>query len=342
MSHPQPSDGPQAPQQRPPSDPWAPLHPGESQDGTWAGYSPDHSDYLWANPEPSAGTPSPAHAPASPAQPPAPVSGTPQQPTSGTPYPQPTSGTPYPPARPTSPPGPQPPHGPYPPGFGSPAGPIPPGGAYPPGGPGYPPGPTAPARSGGSRSLAVVSTLVIIAVLGCIGGIAALFLALWQVIDETNEVLQNPPGASAPQQPGAPATEGPTFNMRPGDSLVLTDDQGTVEITVTKFHLVSNCHPSAPTPEKGKLLIAEVTATVTKGTGSIDSANFHWMAADGSITDNGLIGSIYGCSGHFNDDGNDLPTGSTRKGQVVFDVADTNGVLEYRDPVKAAGSWKPE
>ncbi|MFG2063836.1 hypothetical protein ACGFIK_20730 [Micromonospora sp. NPDC048871] len=325
MSHPQPSDGPQDPQERPPSDPWAPLHPpGEPQDGTWAGYSPDHSDYLWATPEPPGDTLSPAH-------PPAPVYGTPQ-PTSGTPYPQ-----PYPPDRPTSPPGPS--HGPYPPGFGSPAGPTPLGGAYPPGGSGHP---TAPVRPGGRKSLAAVSTLVVIAVLGCIGGITAVLLAWWQLIDETNEVLQDPPSASAPQQPGTPATEGPTFNMRPGDTLVLTDDQGTVEITVTKFHLVSNCHPSAPAPEKGKLLIAEVTARVTKGTGAIDSADFHWTAADGNTTDNGLIGSIYGCSGHFKDDGNDLPAGSTRKGQVVFDVADTNGVLEYRDPAKALGSWKPE
>lgn len=128
--------------------------------------------------------------------------------------------------------------------------------------------------------------------------------------------------------------------MKAGDTLVITDNDGTVEITVAKFRTVSEaCQTYAPKPQKGRYLIAEVTATVTKGTGSINPFYFEWVADDGT-TVNGLVGALAGCGDPLGA-GNNLRTGSKRSGTVVFDVADTNGALEYQHLFETAGSWKP-
>ncbi|MEV6815864.1 hypothetical protein [Micromonospora sp. NPDC051296] len=337
MSHPQPPDGPQDPYrpnpEQQPSDPWAPLPPvgptpGPAPDGTWAAPQQPEAAGPWAAPQP----PGTAQPPMS-GEPWAPVSGAPQPPTSGAPYPP---GAPYQAA------------GPYPP-----SGPHPPSGAYPPGGYGYPPGaqPVAPSGAKSNKTiLIVVIVVVVLALLCCVGGIVALIAGANRAAEEASESLPTPavtralpePPSSAPTESGppAPANVGETFNMRPGDTLVLTDNDGTIEITVAKFRTVTEgCSSFAPKPQKGRYLIADVTSTVTKGTGSINPFYFEWVADDGT-TVNGLVGALSGCGDPLGS-GNNLRAGSKRAGTVVFDVADTKGVLEYRHLFETAGSWKP-
>ncbi|GIJ25852.1 hypothetical protein Vqi01_10140 [Micromonospora qiuiae] len=280
--------------------------------------------------------PQPPHGPHDPYQPN-------QPPVSGTPYPQ---GAPYQAS------GPYPPGDPYSPGGG-----YPPSGPYPPGGPGAPLGPPQPVGGGGGRKvLIVVIVVAVVALLCCVGGIVALVAATKQAADQVSEALPMPtvsyeppapatsaPAPGTPPSPAAPTTpgnRGETFDMKPGDTLVITDDDGTIEVTVTKFRTVTEaCRSFAPKPEKGRYLIAEVTAKVTKGTGSINPFYFEWVADDGT-TVNGLVGALSGCGDPLGS-GNDLRTGSKRSGTVVFDVADAKGTLEYRHLFETAGSWKP-
>ncbi|TDB93217.1 DUF4352 domain-containing protein, partial [Micromonospora fluostatini] len=125
-----------------------------------------------------------------------------------------------------------------------------------------------------------------------------------------------------------------------GDTLVLTDDDGVLEITVTKFSSTDKaCRSFSGPPSKGLYLIAEVEAEVTKGTSSINPIYFEWVAEDGTTT-NGLAGIIAGC-GDSLASGNNLPAGTKRSGVVVFNVADDDGVLEYNHRFRSAGSWRP-
>ncbi|MFG2099239.1 DUF4352 domain-containing protein [Micromonospora echinaurantiaca] len=298
-----PPPPPAAPQ---PGDPWAPLPPvsGAPQPPVSGGGDP------WAAPQP-------------------PVSGTPQPPVPGQPWAPPVSGAP------------QPPTSGVPGAYGMPA----------PGAPGYPLGAPQPvAPNGGKKKktvLIIAIAAVVLTLLCCVGGIAAIVAGADKAADEVAEALPTPLTTGAPGLPsGAPSasaggeTDGETFNMKPGDTLVLSDNEGTVEITVTKFTTATKgCRSYAPKPDKGLYLIAHVTATVTKGKGSINPFYFEWVASDGT-TVNGLASALSGC-GDTLSSGNNLRAGSKRTGTVVFDVADKNGALEYQHRFEAAGSWKP-
>ncbi|WP_220039614.1 DUF4352 domain-containing protein [Micromonospora endophytica] len=216
-------------------------------------------------------------------------------------------------------------------------------------------GPPQPTGGGGGKTvLIVVIVVAVVALLCCVGGIIALVAGFQQTSDQVPRAqatyaapnLPSPPSTPTPIAPRTPATptpsadRGETFNMEAGDTLVITDSDGTVEITVTRFRTVrEGCQSFAPNPQQGRYLIAEVTATVTKGTGSINPFFFTWVAENGS-TVNGLVGALSGC-GEPLGAGNDLRAGSKRSGTVVFDVADTRGVLEYQHLFETAGSWKP-
>ncbi|TYC23889.1 DUF4352 domain-containing protein, partial [Micromonospora sp. MP36] len=122
--------------------------------------------------------------------------------------------------------------------------------------------------------------------------------------------------------------------------LIIEDDDGTVEITVSNFRTKTKaCEAYLPGPKNGMYLIADVTAEVTKGTGTINPFYFKWIGTDGS-EESGVAGAFSGC-GKLLGSGNDLATGSKRTGQLVFDVKDKNGTLEYEHRLKTAGSWKP-
>ncbi|MEH1100409.1 hypothetical protein [Micromonospora sp. CPCC 205561] len=299
---------------QPAGDPWAPLPP----------VPPQPTGDPWAAPQPPvSGAPQPpvSGAPGEPwAQPP--VSGVPQPPVSGSPYP-PVSGTPYPPVSGT-------------PGYPSGA----PG--YQPGAPGYQlgaPQPMAPPKKN-RTVLIIVAVVAALALLCCIGGVVALIAGANKASDDLKKALPAPGVTNLAPGGSAPAKDGETFNMKPGATLVVSDDEGTLEITVTRFTTeTKGCRAYAPDPDKGMYLIAHVTATVTKGKSSINPFYFEWVADNGT-TANGLASALSGC-GDTLGSGNNLREGSKRAGTVVFNVANKNGALEYRHKFETSGSWKP-
>ncbi|MGC5661224.1 hypothetical protein ACN261_12610 [Micromonospora sp. WMMD723] len=328
MNQPQPPYGPQDPHQPPPGQ-YYPVDPTAAPPPV---PDPPYSD-PYAPPSPYApppvsGAPQPSYEPGGTP----PVSGAGYPPVSGAGYP-PVSGGGYPP----------PPGGGYPP---------PPGGGYPPppGGPGYPLGPAKPAGSSARNVWIVVGLVVALVVLLCCGGIIALMVVGGKQSDDAGREYRpsvpTPGVTAAPGLPGDPPSAAPSstdqaFNLRAGQTLVISDDDGTIEITLRSFSTsTKGCRSFAPPPNKGMYLIADVTATVTKGTSSINPFYFQWVADDGT-TVNGLAGAFSGCGGDLLDSGSGIPAGSKRAGSVVFDVADKNGVVEYQHKFKAAGSWKP-
>ncbi|GAA2706161.1 hypothetical protein ACFY2R_02345 [Micromonospora olivasterospora] len=303
MSHPQPPYGPQDPYQPNQEPPTAPMPQYPAEQG---GYPPP------AVPQPPVS--------GSPYPPPAPGPPYPQQPpVSGSPYQPPVSGSPYPPTS---------------------------GAPYPAGAPGFPPGPAQPPKSNKKPIIIIAVVAAVLALLCCIGGVVALVKGASDAAEEAKRDITLPTVTTAPSDRPTPKSSssspasGETFNMAAGDTLVITDDDGTLEITVLRFRTTTKgCKSYSPEPDKGLYLTAEVTATVTKGNMSINPFYFQWVAADGT-TANGIAGALAGC-GDLLDSGVSLREGSKRTGVVTFDVADKNGVLEYRHKLETAGSWKP-
>ncbi|WNM41276.1 hypothetical protein RMN56_08020 [Micromonospora halotolerans] len=360
MSHPQPPFGPQDPNQQPQEPPTQafPTAPMPPVPGSPQAPQPPVSG---APQPPTSGAPYPPQPPTSGAPyppvpgggyPPAPESPYAPPPTSGTPYaPQPpTSGAPYPP-----PGGAQPPYPPAGAGFPPPPGqyPPPPGEAYPPTGP-YPPAPGQfgpPAKKSNKNVWITVGIVAAVMLLLCCGG--GIF-AIYSGAQKTKDAIDSLPtpgvtfsnpvddtptgGTSATPEPGR--TDSETFNMPSGDTLIVNDDDGTVEITVGNFRTKDkSCQEFMPGPKNGMYLIADVTAEVTKGTGSINPFFFKWVGTDGT-EESGVGGAFSGC-GKLMGSGNNLPTGSKRSGQLIFDVKNKNGTLEYEHHLRTAGSWKP-
>ncbi|MFF5174272.1 hypothetical protein ACFY3U_16760 [Micromonospora sp. NPDC000089] len=258
------------------------------------------------------------------------MSGAPYPPAAGGTYP-PVSGAGYPPVSGAGYPPPQ--GGPYPP---APGAPLPPG---------YPPA----APKSNRKTWIIVGVVVAVLVLLCCGGlVTAAFVGAHRASEAADEVersLPSPRGVpvlpSAGPATAKPDTNGETFNMKPGETLRIEDEEGTIEITVRKFSTsTKGCRSYAPAPDRGLYLIADVTATVTKGKASINPFYFQWVAEDGT-TVNGLAGALSGCGGDMLDSGSGIRAGGKRTGAVVFDVKDKNGVVEYQHDFEAAGSWKP-
>lgn len=352
MSHPQPPFGSQDPNQQPQEPPTQPFPTAPMPPVPGNPYAPPPADPY--APPPTSGTPYPSQPPTQPDPfaPLPPTSGAPyppQPPASGAPYPPqpPTFGAPYPPpAAPSAGYPPQPPTsgGPYPP-----AGQFPPapGGAYPPA-PGQPFAPPAKKSNKGLWIGLGVGALVLL-LLCCGGGIFAIYSGgkkAQEAIDNlpttapTSAPFDTPTPEESDAAPDTRPTDGETFNMKPGDTLIINDDNGTVEITLKNFRTkTESCQQYMPGPKKGMFLIADVTAKVTKGTGSINPFYFRWKGTDGS-GESGISGAFSGC-GKLLNSGNNLPAGTTRTGQLVLDVKDKNGVVEYQHNFQPAGSWKP-
>ncbi|MFG1743306.1 hypothetical protein ACGFJ4_03985 [Micromonospora chalcea] len=327
---------------------------------------------------PPPGTPQPPVS--GPPQPPVsgapypPASGAPYppQPGPGEQYPPPAPTQAFPPAPPTSgapypPPGSeyQPPGAAYPPpgseyqppggAYQQPGGYPPPGGGqpYPPTGAPYQPGaPFGPPAKKSNKNVWITIGIVaaLLLLLCCGGGI----FAVYSGVNKAQEAVDSLPtpgvtygvpdeqtptgGPTGTPQPGT--TDDKTFNMPAGDKLIVNDTDGTIEITVGNFRTRNSaCNEIMPGPKKGMFLIADVTAEITKGTGSINPFYFSWVAEDGT-EENGIGGAFSGC-GKLMTSGNNLPAGSKRSGQLIFDVKDQNGVVEYKHRFRTAGSWKP-
>ncbi|GAA2182579.1 hypothetical protein [Micromonospora lupini] len=316
MTHPQPPAGPQDPQQPSPEPPTQPF-PATPQ------------------PQQSAADPTVPQAPVPP-NPWSAAANPPQPPFSGGAYPHgggayPQAGGAYPQAG----------SGAYPPAGG---------GAYPPpGGPGYPlmVPPPAPTKNSNRTVVAIAVTAAVLTLLCCAGGIVAVVIGANRAANEVPDALPTPAvtrGVGQPPATTAPSPRasdgGDTRNMSAGDTLVIDDTSGTVEITVTKFSTATKpCRSYGLKPDEGMYVIADVTVAVTKGTGSANPLYFQWVAADGTET-NAIAGAFSGC-GKPMPAANNLTAGAKSTGSVVFDVHDTSGVLEYQHKFATAGSWKP-
>ncbi|MCT2280554.1 hypothetical protein M3G91_23345 [Micromonospora chalcea] len=381
MSHPQPPSGSPDPNQQPPEPPTqafptAPMPPSDPYEPPPAPDAPT-APISGAPYPPPPGTPQPpvSGAPYPPTSgapyPPQPGPGEqypPPAPTQAFPPAPPTSGAPYPPpGSEYQPPGAayQPPGAPYPPPgseYQQPGGAYQPPGAYPPPGGGQPYPPTGapyqpgapfgpPAKKSNKNvwiTIGIVAALLLL--LCCGGGIFAVYSGVnkaQEAVDSlpTPSVTYGVPDEQTPTggptgtpQPGN--TDDKTFNMPAGDKLIINDADGTIEITVGNFRTRdAACNEIMPGPKKGMFLIADVTAEITKGTGSINPFYFSWRAEDGT-EENGIGGAFSGC-GKLMTSGNNLPAGSKRSGQLIFDVKDQNGVVEYKHRFRTAGSWKP-
>ncbi|MFJ5541031.1 hypothetical protein [Micromonospora chalcea] len=381
MSHPQPPSGSPDPNQQPPEPPTqafptAPMPPSDPYEPPPVPDAPTAPISGAPYPPP----PGPPQPPVSGAPYP-PTSGAPYppQPGPGEQYPPPAPTQAFPPAPPTSgapypppgseyqPPGAayQPPGAPYPPPgseYQPPGGAYQPPGAYPPPGGGQPYPPTGapyqpgapfgpPAKKSNKNvwiTIGIVAALLLL--LCCGGGIFAVYSGVnkaQEAVDSlpTPSVTYGVPDEQTPTggptgtpQPGN--TDDKTFNMPAGDKLIINDADGTIEITVGNFRTRNAaCNEIMPGPKKGMFLIADVTAEITKGTGSINPFYFSWQAEDGT-EENGIGGAFSGC-GKLMTSGNNLPAGSKRSGQLIFDVKDQNGVVEYKHRFRTAGSWKP-
>lgn len=132
-----------------------------------------------------------------------------------------------------------------------------------------------------------------------------------------------------------------TRGLEPGSALVLSTEDGVLVVTVHYFLTDEGaCEESGAPPQRGMYLLADVTVEVFYGEGAADPLSFTWVADDGSrITSD--TGMLAGCLPAF--EAADLSEGDYRTGLVVFDVADTAGVLEYQYQVGAepAASWRP-
>ncbi|MFD6563013.1 hypothetical protein [Micromonospora profundi] len=304
-----------------------------------------------------------AQGPAAPQQPFAsppqqPFTSAPQQPFAGEPQPTPPySSPPY-----SSPPGPHwqqqapfaaggyppaaggggypPPAGPgYPPpagpGYPPPAGP----GYPPPAGSGYPPGMPPPATGANSTKtvLIIVVIAAVLALLCCVGGIVTMVVGANRAANETIESI---PELGGPPTPAPSSSGGPPMNMPAGNSAQIDDERGVLKVTVTKFSTVTEpCRTSGLKPDKGMYLTADVTVSIVEGTGSINQLHFWWIAADGTKTST-IAGILSGCGTTLRP-GTNLTAGTTHTGTIVFNVPDTNGILEYQHRFKTAASWKP-
>lgn len=144
-----------------------------------------------------------------------------------------------------------------------------------------------------------------------------------------------PSGASEP-------TPGGTFDMKPGETLVVTEDDGTLEVTVKSISTrTSACLDYGSAPTSGSYVVADVTVSVVSGTASINPLYLTWVADDGTTTDS-IGGTFSGCDPAL-DSGNDMPSGTKRRGNVVFDVNANGGALTYENVLGTPlGSWRPE
>ncbi|MEV4118086.1 DUF4352 domain-containing protein [Micromonospora sp. NPDC049645] len=206
-----------------------------------------------------------------------------------------------------------------------------------PGGPGYPIIAPPPVQTNRSKTSAVVVavTAAVLTLLSCAGGIVAVVIGTNRATTHVSEAQ----ASASPSTSPTPQSDN-TRTMSPGDTLVIDGDDGTVEITVTKFSSATKpCKSHGLKPGAGVYVIADVTVTVTRGTASTNPLYFQWVAADGTKA-TAIGGAFSGC-GKPMPASDDLTAGTKRSGSVVFDVHDTSGALEYQYHFQTAGSWKP-
>jgi len=229
--------------------------------------------------------------------------------------------------------------------------PVQPYGAPP---PGYPP-PPQPPKKGMSSGKIVALIVAAFAGLCLVGGVVN---AVAGTDSKSAGVATKAPAPQAakaqpttaqPTDDEDPPTEDPAddadahFNLKPGTTLTLTGDDGSVQdTTIVSFKQRKGaCDQFATDPENGIYLIAEVRVVQKKGTGSVNPLFFEFVGDDGT-TSNAIGGAFSGCAKNDLTSTNSLRSGSKRSGQVVFDVKSAKGTVELTPGLisETAGSWR--
>ncbi|MDG4807772.1 DUF4352 domain-containing protein [Micromonospora sp. WMMD1120] len=201
--------------------------------------------------------------------------------------------------------------------------------------------------SNARRTVAVAVSAAVLTLLASAGAIVAVVLSAHPAPTTVSEALPDPdptlavgPARSNTRPSTPPPASHDGRDLSPGDTLVVNGDEGTIEITVTKFRSATKpCRSSGDKPDEGVYLIADVTVEVTKGTAPATPTAFQWVATDGTRTR--ATGAASSGCGKPMPATKSLTAGARRTGSVVFDVPDTAGALEYRHRSTTAGSWKP-
>lgn len=156
------------------------------------------------------------------------------------------------------------------------------------------------------------------------------------------------PATTAPAEPVAPETTEPepepeptqdTMRLAVGKTATVTDQFGTIKVTVTKARKrTTGCKSYSIDPNNGHYLLVDVKVQVVEGEGSINPLWFTFVDADGQTAE--MFGGIFAHCGAALESGNDFPAGSKRSGQVVFDVATTKGEVVFSGPLgDPRASW---
>lgn len=142
---------------------------------------------------------------------------------------------------------------------------------------------------------------------------------------------------AAANTPSPPSRE--TFDLPLGQTIIIESDDGTVEVTAkTAANRKTGCSKYGTKPESGNYVVIDVLVEIKAGTGSINPLFFTYVSTSGE-TQNPLSGAFAGCKNL--DSGNDMPAGTKRAGQLVFDVAAGPASLEYTVGLgRPVGSWK--
>jgi hypothetical protein len=182
------------------------------------------------------------------------------------------------------------------------------------------------------RGLGLIIGIVIGAVLLC--GIGMVIVATAGTNKPATLTTAAPGTAPAPAK--AEPSKVSTRNAPLGAILSVGLPQGTVEVLVSA---VSKPSIGCDGKEHAKFtwVVIDVTVTVTKGTGSINPLFFKFIDSSGNKAED-FAGMFAGCRPL--DSGNNMPAGTKRAGQLVYDLKVTTGTLEYGNGMgDAYGSW---
>jgi hypothetical protein len=148
---------------------------------------------------------------------------------------------------------------------------------------------------------------------------------------------------AAPADTATAGDDAKKFDLKPGSTVTLTGDDGSVqETTIVSFKLHKGaCSQFGTAPDNGAYLVAELRVEQKKGTGSVNPLYFNFVGADGTTSD-AIGGAFSGCAKNDLGSTNSLRAGAKRSGQVAFDVKSAKGTVELTPGMAAdtVGSWR--
>lgn len=207
--------------------------------------------------------------------------------------------------------------------------------------------PPAAAPSGPRRSWLglALGGLVVVLVLCCGGGAALMYVFRGEFAVAEEPAGDAPPSAD-PLRPTRPSPSAPTpsatpatQNLKPGQTLVVVDEDGDeLQVTVRAPRTNKGCSEFAK-PRSGGYLVLDVTVRVSRGTGDISPFAFNFLSPDSTTTE--VAGGRVTECGKDLDNARNLPAGTKRTGQLVFDVKPARGQVVFKGAGnEIAGTWK--